>query len=89
VSSRRRTGALVGSTSIAIIRHALLPRLARGLAWLGLPLALGLGVSGFLAAPLVVFALPWLCAVAASFRVRPALSTAPVALVIAEFATEI
>ena len=57
-------GALVGATSLASIRFRLLPQFAQPLAWLGLPLALGLGLSGFLGGALVMLALVWLFAFA-------------------------
>ena len=63
--------ALVGATSIAAIRHRLLHRFARPLAWLGLPLAAALAVSGFLGGALVVTSLLWLLLLAAVLALQP------------------
>jgi len=64
-------GAFVGATSLAIVRYSLLPKLARALGWLGLPLALALAVSGFLGGFFVVLALLWQLAVAVAFLAEP------------------
>ena len=63
--------ALVGAASIAALRHRLLHRAARPLAWLGLPLASGLALSGFLGGALVVASLLWLLLLAAAFALQP------------------
>jgi len=64
--------ALVGAASLAAIRHRLLHRLALPLAWLGLPLAAALAVSGFLGGALVVASLLWLLLLAAALALQPA-----------------
>ena len=69
-------GALVGAASLASIRYRLLPQFAQPLAWLGLPLALGLGLSGFLGGALVMLALVWLFAFAVGQLASPSLQSA-------------
>ena len=64
--------ALVGATSVAALRHRLLHAAARPLAWLGLPLAAALAVSGFLGGALVVTSLLWLLLFAAALALQPA-----------------
>ena len=64
-------GALVGATSVACLRYQLLPRLAAPVAWAGIPLALGLGLSGFLGGFLVVVAVAWLFGLALCLLVFP------------------
>jgi hypothetical protein len=64
-------GALVGATSLAVIRHKLLPGWLVWIAWLGIPLALGLAFSGFLGGALVVSSLLWLFAIAVAFLLYP------------------
>jgi len=67
-------GALVGATSVVLIRHVRLPKVARPIAWLGLPLAGALAISGFLGGFLVVLGLLWLFVVSVAFASQPALS---------------
>lgn len=69
-------GALVGATSVACIRHDLLPRLGAPVAWLGVPLALALGLSGFPGGFLVVLALAWLFLLALCLLATPAAAPA-------------
>jgi len=64
-------GALVGATSVAIIRQALLGRRIRILGWVGLPLAAATGLSGFLGGALAFLSLLWLIALAAACLYRP------------------
>lgn len=64
--------ALVGATSVAAVRHRLLHPLALPVAWLGLPLAAALAVSGFLGGALVVASLLWLVLLAAALALLPA-----------------
>ena len=66
-------GAFVGATSLALIRCARLPALARGIGWLGVPLALVLALSGFF----VVLALLWQLALALAFFLVPGPRRAP------------
>lgn len=63
--------ALVGATSVAVLRHRLLPPALAPIVWLGLPLALALAFGGFLGGALVVSSLLWLLVLAAAFFVRP------------------
>jgi hypothetical protein len=70
--------ALVGAASIAVIRHRLLHRFTRPLAWLGLPLAAGLAFSGFSGGALVVTSLLWLGLLAAAFALDPGRRPEPV-----------
>lgn len=63
--------ALVGAASIAILRHRMLRRFTRPLAWVGLPLAAGLALSGFLGGALVVTSLLWLGLLAAALALEP------------------
>lgn len=63
--------ALVAGTSLAVLRYRLLPLALRWPAWIGLPLSLGLAVSGFFGGALVVASVLWLLVVAAAFTVTP------------------
>jgi hypothetical protein len=64
--------ALVGGASLATVRYRLLPRGLAWVAWLGLPLALGLALAGFLGGALVMASLLWLGAYALALAVRTA-----------------
>jgi hypothetical protein len=64
-------GAFVGATSLALVRGAHVPALARGIGWLGLPLALVLALSGFLGGFFVVLALLWQLVLALAFVLVP------------------
>ena len=64
--------ALVGAASLATVRYRLLPRGLAWVAWLGLPLALGLALAGFLGGALVMASLLWLAGYALAFAVRTA-----------------
>jgi hypothetical protein len=63
--------ALVGATSLASIRHRLLPRFTGWLGWLGIVLAVALAAAGFLGGALVVTSILWVAAVALALTVRP------------------
>lgn len=64
-------GALVGASSLGILRGGILPRRLRWLGWIGVPLALALGFSGFLGGFLAWLSLIWLVALAVSLAFRP------------------
>ncbi len=64
--------ALVGATSLAIIRYSMLPWLTRPVAWIGGLLAVALATPGFFRGFLVVLSIAWLCAVSVSLALaRP------------------
>jgi hypothetical protein len=63
-------GALVGASSLGIVRGGVLPRRLRWLGWIGVPLAVALGLSGFLGGFLAWLSLIWLIALAVSLAFR-------------------
>lgn len=64
--------ALVGATSLAIIRYSMLPWLTRPVAWFGVVLAVALVMPGFFGGFLVVLSIAWLFAVSVSLALaRP------------------
>ena len=69
--------AFVGATSLALVRGAHVSAVARGIGWLGVPLALVLALSGFLGGFFVVLALLWQLALALAFVLVPGPRRAP------------